>query len=541
MEPVVLLVAFLCGAAFRQIGFPPLMGYLMAGFVASAVGLGDQESLQVVADIGITLLLFTIGLKLRVDELKPVYVWGSAVGHIIVVVPLTAAFIFALGALYEPLAFDNAFTAWTLAFALSFSSTVLSIKVFEERGDSTSFYATIAIGVLVVQDVFAVVWLVLASGHYPSPWAALLVLLPLTVRYAKWFYKMVGHGELLLFGGVVAALLSAAMFELVGLKGGLGALVFGAWLGAGDRSRSKELSSQLLGLKNLLLIGFFVQIGYYGWPEPALLAVAAIIAALIALRPLVYFALFTRLKLRARTGWLAALSLSSYSEFGLIIAAAAVADGLLNPEWVTTLALAMTLSFFIATPINNRAHQWYRRHQPQLTRHESNDRLPEEVIGSLGRGRVAVLGMGRIGLAAYRTLEANGIGPMVGIEENWSRHLRLQKQNVNTVHGDASDMDFWDRTGLVKLDHLLVCLSNHRENLDVVELARELGFKGDITVIARFPDESDELRELGCEPYYLYEGLGDDLARHAIDTSFGTPVDPTSETTSDLSPKTSSN
>ena len=520
MEPVVLLIAFVCGTAFRQIGYPPLMGYLMAGFVAHALGLGDQESLQVVADIGITLLLFTIGLKLRVDELKPIYVWGSAVAHMVIVVPLTRVFIFVVGMLYTPLSFDNAFTAWTLAFALSFSSTVLSIKVFEERGDSTSFYATIAIGVLVVQDVFAVNWLVVASGHYPSPWAALLVLLPLTVRYANWFYRMVGHGELLLFGGVVAALLSAGMFEFLGLKGGLGALVFGAWLGAGDRVRSKELSSRLLGLKNLLLIGFFVQIGYYGWPAPELLVIAAFLAALIALRPLVYFALFTRLKLRARTGWLASLSLSSYSEFGLIIAAAAVADGLMNPEWITTLALAMTLSFFIASPVNNRAQRWYRHYQPLLARHESEHRLPEEVIGSLGQGRIAVLGMGRIGLAAYKTLEANGIGPLIGIEENWSRHLQLQEEQVHTVHGDASDMDFWDRTGLVELDHLLVCLSNHRENMDVVTLARELGFKGDITVGSRFTDESEELRDLGCEPYNLYEGLGDDLARHAIEISF---------------------
>jgi len=492
MEPVVLLVAFVCGAAFRQIGYPPLMGYLLAGFLASGMGLGDQESLQVVAEIGITLLLFTIGLKLRVDELKPVYVWGSALAHMIVVVPLTAAFVFAVSSLYEPLSFDNAFTAWTLAFALSFSSTVFAIKVFEERGDSTSFYATIAIGVLVVQDVLAVVWLVLASGHYPSPWAALLVVLPLTVRYATWFYKTVGHGELLLFGGVVAALLAASLFELVGLKGGLGALVFGAWLGAGDRVRSKELSTQLLGLKNLLLIGFFVQIGYHGLPGLELLVVAALMSVLIALRPVVYFTLFTWLKLRARTSWLASLSLSSYSEFGLIIAASAVVDGLINPEWVTALALAMTLSFFVASPINNRAQQ----------------------------GRIAILGMGRIGCDAYRTLEANNVGPLVGIEENWSRHLELQQELYHTVHGDASDMDFWERTGLVKLDSLLVCLSNHRENIDVVTMAREMGFKGCITVGSRFADESDELRELGCEPYYLYEGIGDDLARHAIDNAF---------------------
>jgi len=418
------------------------------------------------------------------------------------------------------LSFDKGVTAWTLAFALSFSSTVLAIKLFEERGDSNSFYANIAVGVLVVQDVFAVIWLVIATGHYPSPWAAVLLVLPFTVKYAGFFFKLVGHGELLLFGGVMAALVAAGIFEAVDLKGGLGALVIGAWLGAGDRVRAKELSNQLLGLKNLLLIGFFVQIGYYGWPSPALMVVAAAIAILIALRPLVYFALFTRFNLRARTSWLAALSLSSYSEFGLIIATTAVANGLLNPEWVTTMALAMTMSFFLASPVNSRAQQWYRKYQHLLVDFEADERLAEEKIGSLGNGRVAVLGMGRIGQAAYRTLEANGVGPMVGVEENYARHLQLLDEDFQTVHGDASDLDFWDRTGLAKLDHILVCLSNHRENLDVVALARELGFDGDITVVARFLDECEELKELGCEPYYLYEGLGEDFARHAIEKSF---------------------
>lgn len=524
MEPVVLLIAFLAGAAFRRIGFPPLMGYLLAGFVANALGLGEQAQLQTVADVGIILLLFTIGLKLRVEELKPVYVWGSAILHMLAVVPLTAAVIFMVGALYAPLSFDNPFTAWTLAFALSFSSTVLAIKIFEERGDATSIYATIAVGVLVVQDVFAVIWLVMSSGEYPSPWAALLLLLPFTVRFATIVFRTVGHGELLLFGGVVAALVAAGLFEALHLKGGLGALVFGAWLGAGDRTRAKELSSQLLGLKNLLLIGFFVQIGYYGLPDTKLLVVAAVLSVLIAIRPLVYFGVFTLFKLRARTSWLSALSLSSYSEFGLIIAAAAVADELLNPQWITTLALAMTMSFFIASPMNNRAHRWYRKYKRQLIQHESKQRLPEEIIGSLGEGRVAVLGMGRIGRAAYRALESTDVGPTVGIEENYGRCLKLQAENFHTVHGDASDTDFWERTGLANVDHILVCLSNHRENVSVIQLALELGFSGKISVISRFPDESDEIRELGCEPFYLYENLGEDFARHALAESSVTNV-----------------
>ena len=99
----------------------------------------------------------------------------------VIAFPLTAAVIYLVGSLYTPLRFENPIEPWTLAFALSFSSTVLAIKLFDERGESNSFYASIAIRILVVQDVLAVVFVVLTSGHYPSWYALGLLALPLAI------------------------------------------------------------------------------------------------------------------------------------------------------------------------------------------------------------------------------------------------------------------------------------------------------------------------------------------------------------------------
>ena len=153
MEITVVIMAFFAGLAVRHLGYPPLLGYLAAGFVAHMLGIGDGENLKPLADAGIVLLLFMIGLHLKVDELKPRYVWGSAILHMLVALPLTAAVINIVGVIYEPLRFDTVMEPWVLAFALSFSSTVLAVKLFEERGESNSFYASIAIGILVVQDL----------------------------------------------------------------------------------------------------------------------------------------------------------------------------------------------------------------------------------------------------------------------------------------------------------------------------------------------------------------------------------------------------
>jgi glutathione-regulated potassium-efflux system ancillary protein KefC len=100
MEPIVIAVAFAAGLVFSRFGYPPLLGYLLAGFVSNAIGIGSGEGLAPLADAGILLLLFTIGLKLDPASLKPKYVWGSAILHMVIAVPLTTAVIYIVGMLY---------------------------------------------------------------------------------------------------------------------------------------------------------------------------------------------------------------------------------------------------------------------------------------------------------------------------------------------------------------------------------------------------------------------------------------------------------
>ncbi|MFK7892035.1 MAG: cation:proton antiporter [Granulosicoccus sp.] len=516
MEPLVIALAFAAGLFFRRIGYPPLLGYLLAGFVGNWLGWGDADSLAPLAEAGILLLLFTIGLKLYPSDLAPRYVWGSAILHMLIAVPLTAAVIYLVGALYQPLSFDSHLAAWTLAFSLSFSSTVLAVKLFEERGETASFYATIAIGILVVQDILAVVYLVFASGYLPSVWALGLLALPLAIPLLSRLFSLIGHGELLLLSGVLFAFGASELFVFVDLKGGLGALVMGMLIAQAHKPKAKELYTQLFGLKNLLLIGFFLQIGYYGLPEPTLVLVAMILGLLITLRPIIYFGLLIFFGLRARTAWLTGLSLFNYSEFGLIVAAIAQQAGILEQEWVTTLALSMAVSFAFATPVNRKAHELYIRYADKLQKLESKERLPEEVIGSLGDAAIAILGMGRVGLGAFDALREAGHQHVVGVEENFSLTEQRNAEGWPCVHGDASDRDFWEQTGLNDCELILVSLSNHRESVRVARLARKLGFNNTLAIAIRFPDESKELEELGCLTFYRYQDVGRDFTEYVL-------------------------
>ena len=528
MLALLILLAFSAGLLFRKLGQPPLLGYLLAGFGAHALDIGDLDLLDPIAEVGVTMLLFTIGLKLRIAELAKPYIFGPAFLHLIVVVPLTAAVISLIGHVYTPLSFNSDVSAWMLAFALSFSSTVFAIKMFEERGESSVFYASIAIGVLVLQDVLAVVYLVLLSSERPSLYAALLLLVPLTFKWWKTFLSrfmaLVGHGELQLLFGFLVALGVYELFELLHLKGGLGALLAGALIGASDNKQSKVLYDRLANFKNLFLIGFFLQIGFYGSPSFPMLLVALLLGFLILLRPMVYFTLMTLFRLRARTAWLAGIGLFTYSEFGLIVASAAVTSGHISSEWLVTLALAIAISFFISTPVNSIAHKLYRTHADWFNTYQKPVRLAEEEIELLGDAKIVVLGMGRVGKGVYRYLTDDGVTGVIGVEENLARVSDLRDTGFHCVHGDASDRDFWERTGLASRELIFVSLSNHRENKSVVDLARLSGFDNTLAVSAYYEDEKSELEALGCISVNVYSRAGTGFAEqvlHRLNTKSG--------------------
>ena len=322
IEPIIVGLAFVAGLGFRRVGMPPLLGYLVAGFLAGGLQLGDAEVIHALSEVGIILLLFTIGLKLNLRELLAPQVWATASLHTAIVVPLTAAMLLSLPWLLPGVAEVETSVAWMLAFALSFSSTVFAVKIFDERGEGAALHAKIAIGILVVQDIFAVCYLALSAEHAPSPWAFALLGLPLLRPLLAFLLKQAGHGELLVLFGIAVALGSAEIFELLHLEAGLGALLFGVLLSSS--SKSVELYKGLINFKDIFLTAFFLSIGYSGLPSGEMLLVACAIGLLIFLRPLIYFLLLLTFRLRARTSLLVGLSLFNYSEFGLIVAAMAV-------------------------------------------------------------------------------------------------------------------------------------------------------------------------------------------------------------------------
>jgi predicted Kef-type K+ transport protein len=514
-----ILIAFVFGFAVYRVGLPPLVGYLIAGFVLQALGIQGGENLETIADLGVMLLLFTIGLKLKLKTLARPEIWAGASTHMLVTVVVFGAAIFALGSAgFSAFAGLDFKQSVLVAFALSFSSTVFAVKALEDRGEMSSLHGRVSIGILIMQDIFAVLFLTLSTGKIPSPWAIVLVggliaARPLLIA----MLNRVGHRELLLLFSIFLALgLGATGFDFVRLKPDLGALFMGVLLAG--HPKTEEMSEALLSLKDLFLVGFFLTIGLAGAPTLQSIGIAALLTVAVIFKVGLFFFLLSRFKLRARTSLLATLSLANYSEFGLLVAAIGVKNGWIGPEWLVTIAIALSISFIVASPLNTAAHRIYERWSKRLQPFESKTRHPDDQPLDPGDAEIAVFGLGRIGTAAYDDMRDRFGEIVIGIDFN-SEVVDEQKQaERNVITGDATDHDFWERAvtgGIGKIRMVILAMPEHTANMNALGELTRRQFPGKIAVTAKYDDEAEELKQAGAHAAYnIYAEAGFGFAEH---------------------------
>ena len=520
MDPLWVVAAFVFGAASSRIGLPPLVGYLIAGFVLNSFGVEGGESLGKIADAGVTLLLFSIGLKLKLKSLARPEVWAGATIHMLITVAVFRAGIWIFGLSGMPYFHLLSWqTAILISFALSFSSTVFAVKVLEEKKEMASRHAAAAIGILIMQDIIAVVFLAASSGKFPSPWAAVLAISLFIIRplLARLMVRC-GHGELLMLFGILMTTAGYISFEMVELKGDLGALVIGMLLAT--HPKASELGDRLLGFKDLFLVGFFLNIGISGSPTPVGLVIALLLALAVPFKAALFFGIFTRFKLRARTSMLASLSLANYSEFGLIVGSIGVASGWMSGDWLVIIAIALSISFILAAPLNSAAHIIYARISGRLKRFETAKRLPEDKPIETGDAEVVIIGMGGVGTSAYDEMRRRHGDVVIGLDFSAETVEQHRKLGRNVVYGDAEDSDFWERIEPAKsrVNLVMLALPDPKASIFAIRQMAQRGYQGQITASVRYEDEIRILKEEGIDAAYsLYDEAGVGFADHVCD------------------------
>lgn len=492
-----LAAVVLLGFASAVLKMPPLVGYIAAGFVLGASGLESPAWIETVGNLGAALLLFSIGLDLDLRTLGRKLIAGTAA---VTMVAITAVTTVVVGLVVLVAGLVVGFTAgWAaalmLGFALASSSTIVIMKILEDRDDASALYGRIAIGTSILQDTSSIVLLVFIAGSAPSPWALTLVLLVPGARVLGWVLNHIQHREMYALFGITTALLPGyEFFELVGMPGTLGALVMGALLAS--HANAADLANSFRPIQELFLVAFFVSIGSAGLPSVGSLVMAVILVLLLPLRSAAYGATLWFFRLRHRSAVLTGLAVASYSELALVVANVGVNQGLLGREWLQSLSVAVALSFVVASVVNKRPGDLVRKLSRAIPDHAPDALHPAEAPVDLAGVKVVIFGMGRVGRASYRRLaedlvaddgvpdESTVARPVLGVDSDTDKVERLRAQGFAIVEGDATDIDFWQRLGTGEVATAILAMPEPGANLAVLDWINHHDFAGDVMAVA---------------------------------------------------------
>ncbi len=540
-------LAILFGLLATRLKMPTIVGYLLAGVVIGPAtpGFGADVALaRQLAEIGVMLLMFGVGLHFSLDDLLAVR--KIALPGAIVQVAVAAALGFALAQFWG----WSAGSALVFGLGLSVASTVVVLRALEGSGALTAINGRIAIGWLVVEDLIMIVVLVLlppmagllagkeATGTAADVGMALIVVLGKAVvfiafmivagrRLLPQLLTMVartGSRELFTLCVVAAAItvayVASALFDL--------SFALGAFL-AGMMMRESELShraaEESLPLRDAFAVLFFVSVGMLF--DPAVLSapgkLLAVLAIVMLATPLTAFALVLAFRYSLITALTVGASLSQIGEFSFVLAALGVSLGLMTAEGQGLIVAAAMLSI-AANPLVFAAlrpvHAWIVA-RPHLARHlERGDAplatLPMTTAESFLSGQVVLVGYGRVGKRIAQSLGERGV-PYVVAEQNRERVKELREAGIPSVSGDAAQAFVLIQAHVAKAGMLVVATPDTVSVRSMVQIARSLNPSIEIVVRTHDEEEAQLLRKenLGVV-FYGEQELALAMTRHVL-------------------------
>ena len=511
-----LLAAAAIGAAGLWLRQPLIVAFIAVGILVGPAGVGlvtRHEQIELLASIGIALLLFVVGLKLdfhTIRTLGPVAL-ATGLGQIVFTSVVGYLIAWALG--FPPL------TAVYLAVALTFSSTIIIVKLLSDKREIDALHGRIAVGFLIVQDLAVILAMIgitaLGAGKGSeqslAAHAALILVkglgfLAAVTALAVWVLPALTNylarsPELLVLSGIAWAVTLAAIGESLGLSKEVGAFVAGASLAS--TPYREAIGSRLVTVRDFLLLFFFIDLG--ARLDLSLMGAtlgAALIFSVFVLvgNPLIVMAIMGFMGYRKRTGFLAGLTVAQISEFSLILGALGVSVGHIGPETMGLLTTVGLVTIGLSTYLILYSGPLYQWLAPWLNWFER--RTPyREAAGDAGAPAMAdvlVLGLGRYGGGIVRHLLLRG-RKVVGVDFDPEALGRWKAEGVPVVYGDGSDPELFDHVPLNQAGWVVSTVPDVETNRALLRHLRERSYRGKTAVACRSADEGDILRLDGAD------------------------------------------
>lgn len=491
---------------FKRLGLGTVLGYLAAGTIIGPYGLdfiSDAESILTVAEFGVVLLLFVIGL-----ELKPQRLWrmrseifGLGMSQVMLTGVVIAGFSMMFGL--------TSATAWIVGFALALSSTAFALQILEESGTRSTVFGRRAFSILLFQDLAIVPLLGLVAVLSPTAtqdgieWLEIAKMLAVVVGFIfggrlllkPAFRLMANTGSREVFGAAALLLVvgAALLMDAVGLSMALGAFLGGVLLAESEFRH--QIEADIEPFRALLLSLFFMSVGMLvDWPLvfARFFDVMGIMLALLVIKFLIIFGLCRLFRSDSKDSLRIAGLLPQGGEFAFVIFTAAQGAALLNEEQSSLLTAAVTLSMAATPLVGLIADKLVTRMPDQL----SMDGVRH--VEHADQHRVIVAGFGRIGQIVTQLMMARGI-EVTAIDNNPERIRMAEKFGNQVYYGDIKRMDVLRAAGAEEADLVFVSMNSQRDCNTLVAMIRASFPKLRILVRAYDRIHALELLDIGAD------------------------------------------
>lgn len=532
-----LAAALLCGYATFKLGLSPIVGYLLAGLVVGPYTPGfvaNKHLASELAEIGVILLMFGVGLQFHIQELLAVrrVAVPGALGRSLVVTGLGTLVGVGFG------------WGWAhglvFGLALSIASTVVVMRVLADGGDLHAPAGHITVGWLVVEDLFTVLVLVLlpaifAPGMGPAGIAGAVVvalgkvaaMVALTFflgdRLIPWLLNRAAETrsrELFTLTVLVVALgIAVGSVKLFGVTMALGAFLAGMVVGRTDFSL--RAATEALPMRDAFAVLFFVSVGILFHPgflldSPGL--VAATLAVVVIGKPLVAFLIVVALKYPVRTALTVSLATAQIGEFSFILATVGERLGIMDEParnaLTATAILAITINpllYRLVDPLERLLQRVIKTPTPSvMPTRVSNDAEPrvdghERRSGRAARHRAVIVGYGPVGRTLARLFHDNWIDPVV-IELNIDTVRRLTGEGVAAIYGDATHVATLEQAEVGNAVALVLSSSTMHGATETIRIARGLNPRLLIFARSAYLQEAEKLQQAGADLVVSGEG-----------------------------------
>jgi Kef-type K+ transport system membrane component KefB len=513
---VLLLVASIVSALILWMRQPLIVAYILVGIIVGPSVFGiitSHDEVDLLAQMGISVLLFVVGLKLDLHLIRTMGKVALATGLGQVLFTSVVGYLLSLALGLSPVA------ALYVAVALTFSSTIIIVKLLSDKREIDALHGRIAVGFLIVQDIVVVLVMIGlttlgASDTSGSLWITLLVLLMkglafivsigLLMRYVipRLLHQLARSREMLVLFSIAWAVTLAVAAELLGFSKEIGAFVAGISI-ASTRYR-EAIGTRLVNLRDFLLLFFFLDLGAkLDMHQLGAQVGPAIILSLFVLigNPLIVMIIMCSMGYRKRTGFLAGLTVAQISEFSLILGALGVSLGHINTEALGLITLVGLITIGISTYMILYSHPLYKKLSPGLKIFEKKILRREDAESSKDASTpvdVILFGMGRYGSNLAFNLKQRGLN-VLGVDFD-SETVRLRNnEGLKVCYGDAEDPESPSSLPLSHTQWLISTLPQIDINLALLDSIEHYGYSNRKAFTSHTDDDSMKLKKAGVD------------------------------------------